>query len=164
MYIIVQPAASEGGEIFASLNGQEWLRFQAILDESVEMRLLDKDHRFRGFPPNGVVQIRRGFDYNQEGERIVDEFRYEEGYEDDETGETVPECFKVTLFMDELAFDRLVQRLRWGPPEVRLGFALSSEVISYASPAPGDYRLRFKADPRQGERVESATLVQRPSR
>ena len=158
--IIVKPAPREGGKLIASLKGGEWLEFEAILDDGTNMRLLDEDHRFRRFPSNGLVWIRRGFDYNNAGERIVDEFRYEASYKDDMTGETIPECFKVNLHMEEIAFDRLIKRLPWGPPEIHLYFELSSEVITDAS--HNGNSLKFNATPRPWEKIESVSLVQHP--
>lgn len=159
--IIVLPTSHEGGELSAKPTGREWFCFEAMLDTRMRVRLVDQD---RCFPSNGFVSIERGFVYADAGERIVDAFCYEESHTDCETGAAIPECFRVTLFMEEAAFDRLMQRLHWGLPELHIFFDLYSEIVTY-NPRSGDSRnLEFKALPKPWEKIEGANLIQRPGR
>lgn len=155
--ITLLPANAQGGELSASLTGAERLVFAAVLDRRMNLRLLGG----ADFPLEGLVTIRRGYDFNDAGDRIVDEFRYEESYRDGETGESGPVRFTAILFIEESAFDRLLGRIHWGLPRVHLFFELSSEVITF-EPGGDAEDLLFQPVPRPWERVSGATLVQQP--
>lgn len=152
------PAAIDSARLTAGLAGFEWFEFEAALAPAMNLSLAPDG---RKFPARGTVSIRRGPDHAESGERIVDSFRYIASCTDDDTGEQVAERFGVTLFMAEAAFDRLVQRVDWGLPEVDLLFEPSSEVVAF-QPGGRPEDLVFRPQPRPWEQIASATLTQRP--
>lgn len=157
--ILLQPSNREGGELMAGLGGSEWFEFDAVLDKQMHIRIENHNRRF---PECGLVSLRCGYDHSDTGERITDEFRYEER-RTDETGAAIPDTFKVTLFLEESAFDRLMARIHWGLPDVVLHFDLSAEMVTFdMSDDPND--LVVNLDRRVWEKVASATLRQRPWR
>jgi hypothetical protein len=151
------PGKIESARLVSALAGSEWFEFDAALAPSMNIRFVSDA---RKFPVKGTVSIRRGPDYSQSGERIVDSFRYIESCTDDDTGEQVEERFGVTLFMEEAAFDRLSERTHWGLPTLVLFFDPSSKVITFHLAGSAD-ELCFRPDPRPWEKISSATLTQR---
>jgi hypothetical protein len=156
--IFLLPAQTDTARLTAALGGWEWFEFDAVLAPAMNLRFADDG---RAFPAQGTVSIRRGDDRAASGERIADSFRYIAACVDGETGEPVEERFGVTLFMDAAGFDRLVQRVHWGLPEVALFFDVGSEVIRGTGTGPTE-SLSFRGQPQSWEKISSATLTQRP--
>jgi hypothetical protein len=156
--ITILPVNVQSGELSISLVGSESLEFDVVLDPKMNVRFAGDE---REFPQNGVALIIRGFKFSEAGNRIVDEFRYEESYTDDETGEEVRERFRVFLFMEEAAFDRLTERIHCGLPKLHLFFDLSSQTITFM-PGGSAEDLFIQPVPRPWEQITSATLIQKP--
>jgi hypothetical protein len=152
------PAGADTARLTAALTGSEWFEFAASLAPTPNLRL---EPDGRPFPRKGAVSIRRGLDHATSGERIVDSFRYIESCIAEDTGEHVEERFGVTLFMPEAAFDRLMERVHWGLPELVLFFDAASEVITFA-PGGSPEDLSFRRNARPWEEIASATLTQSP--
>lgn len=155
--IVVQPHEIQDARLRLDAKGVEFISYPAILDNRMNICFVGTK---RPFPKEGFVRLRRGADFTDSGERIVDEFRYEEGWKDPDTGEIVPEMWLVYLQVDESAFDRLTQRLHLGLPELWLTFDISSQVITF-HPAT-EWEDLFFSTGQRWERITEATLVQVP--
>lgn len=156
--IFVHPREVHDARISLNASGVEFLAWSAVLDRRMNIRFSGTD---RPFPTEGFVRLRRGADFTGDGQRIVDAFRYDAGYEDSDKGEAVAEKWSVYLQIEEGAFDRLVQRLQWGLPELSLSFDVSNEVLTFA-PGPDWEDLYFSPDPRPWVAIIEAHLGQRP--
>lgn len=156
--IIIQPHDAHEARLRATTDGTEFITYRGRLDPRMNIRFARTEEPF---PANGFVRLRRGYDHGSNGERILDEFRFEPSFEDSDSDQVVPAKWVVYLQVDGEAFDRLVQRLHWGLPELRLSFDVSSEVVTF-DPGTDWEDLYFLADPRPWERVSGAELVQIP--
>lgn len=155
----LEPVERELATVAYALTGNQHLDFKVRMEADCHMTLVDLG---RPFPRAGLIYVRRGYDFNSEGQKIVDAVHYEVAGPDDDDGNT-PESFRVNLAMEENGFDALLDRLQaYGLPTVHLYFEVNRrEVLTYRDGSPSE-DLVFHTKVRHWEQIDSATLIQAP--